>query len=84
MFYFVHFLTGLKKPLAVLKNSWQGLCRRKAQSMVEYFMIFAAVAVIALLSVAAFYDNAHKTAEEFFNKSANAIMGNAVESTDIH
>ncbi|MFZ5800491.1 MAG: hypothetical protein ACOY3D_03815 [Candidatus Omnitrophota bacterium] len=73
MFYFVNLLINFKKHLG----------QEKAQTAVEYFVIFAVVAAVTLLSVAAFYNRLHQASEVFFNKSAEAIMGEPVEDDDV-
>lgn len=73
MFYFAHFLINFKKKL----------CRERAQSAVEYFIIFVVVAIVALLGAAAFLGDSRKVATEFFNKSFTKIAGEPVQVGDV-
>jgi hypothetical protein len=56
---------------------------QRAQSAVEYFLLFAAVAVIALLSVSTFFNKSQEVASTVFNTSASAIMGPIVTNADL-
>jgi hypothetical protein len=74
MFYFARLMRGLKKFFEILRNPSLRQEYQRAQAAVEYFLIFAVVAAIALLGVSVFYNKARTMATDFFTNTANAIM----------
>ena len=74
MFYFARLIRKFKKFFEILRNPTLRQEYRRAQAAVEYFLIFAAVAAIALLGASIFYDKAHTMATDFFTNTARAIM----------
>lgn len=46
---------------------------RKGQVVIEYFILFAAIAVITIVSLTQFDDEIKNTVQGFFNAAANDI-----------
>jgi hypothetical protein len=53
----------------------------KAQASLEYFIIFAVIAGLTLISTATFLPQVREAAEGLFNKAAGRISGNAEDTT---
>jgi hypothetical protein len=78
MFYFAQLIIKLKKFFEILGNRRLRLEYQRAQTTVEYFLIFAAVAAIAFLVGSAFYNKSQEAVSNLFNASTNAIVGETV------
>ncbi len=48
--------------------------KQKAQATTEYLIIFALLAVLALLSLSAFYPKVQSVGEELFKKATEGIL----------
>ena len=69
MLFNVPFLSGLQ---SLLQTRLGRRCRG-GQAVLEYVLLFAAVAAVTLISVTAFDDNVRATLEDFFRAAANKM-----------
>lgn len=62
--------------IMTFKNYLRGNKSKKAQAALEYFIIFAVVAALTLVSLASvFLDNVRNSGKDIFNKAAVRILG---------
>lgn len=59
------------------------LGNHKAQTAIEYFLLFSVIAAITFLGASTFYDRTRKMSNAFFIKAAKGIMGEKVKKSDI-
>ncbi len=55
----------------------------KGQAAVEYLLIFAITAVVAILAFTTFVPRSREIANEYFGIVADELMGDPVQSDDI-